>query len=161
MKAVLQRVTRASVSVDGRVTGRIGNGLLVLVGAARGDEPEDADYLADRVVHMRIFEDDQGRMNRSLLDVGGAMLVVSQFTLLADTSQGRRPSFFEAMPPDQAVPLLETFVQAVQKRGIGVEQGVFRAMMDVELLNQGPVTILLDSGQRRGRKPPPQGGPRC
>jgi len=152
MKAVLQRVARASVSVGDKVTGRIGEGLLVLIGAAHGDGPQDADFMADRTARMRIFEDEQGKMNRSLLDVGGAMLVVSQFTLLADTNQGRRPSFFEAMPPDQAAPLLDRFVQSVRSTGIAVEQGVFGAMMDVELLNRGPVTIVLDSRQRRSGK---------
>jgi D-tyrosyl-tRNA(Tyr) deacylase len=147
MKAVLQRVARASVTVDGQVTGAIGEGLLVLLGAARGDLPKDADTLADRIVRMRIFEDDQGKMNRSLLDVGGALLVVSQFTLLADTNQGRRPSFFEAMPPDEAVQLIRRFVEAARGLGIGVQEGVFGAMMDVELLNRGPVTIVLDSRQ--------------
>jgi D-tyrosyl-tRNA(Tyr) deacylase len=147
MKAVLQRVARASVTVDGHVTGAIGEGLLVLLGAARGDLPKDADAMADRIVRMRIFEDDQGKMNRSLLDVGGALLVVSQFTLLADTNQGRRPSFFEAMPPDEAVQLIRRFVEAARGLGIGVQEGVFGAMMDVELLNRGPVTIVLDSRQ--------------
>ncbi len=152
MRAVLQRVARASVTVDGRVTGAISDGLLVLLGAARGDSADDADWMADRIVRMRIFEDDQGKMNRSLLDIGGGLLVVSQFTLLADTTQGRRPSFFEAMPPDQAAALLDRFVEAARGAGTRVEQGVFGAMMDVELLNRGPVTIVLDSVQRKGKQ---------
>ena len=145
MRAVLQRVSRASVTVAGRVVGRIDRGWLVLLGVAKGDVDHDADRLAEKVVNLRAFEDDQGKMNRSLGDVNGAMLVVSQFTLLADCRGGRRPSFTEAAEPGEAERLYLRFVETVRRAGLVAETGTFRAMMDVELVNDGPVTFLLDS----------------
>ncbi len=145
MRAVLQRVSRASVTVAGRVVGRIDRGWLVLLGVAKGDIDHDADRLAEKVVNLRAFEDDQGKMNRSLGDVNGAMLVVSQFTLLADCRGGRRPSFTEAAEPGEAERLYLRFVETVRRAGLVAETGTFRAMMDVELVNDGPVTFLLDS----------------
>ena len=149
MRAVLQRVTRASVTVDGEVVGRIGPGLLALVGARTGDTPDDAAWLADRIAGLRIFNDEAGKMNLSVRDTGGAVLVVSQFTLYADTSRGRRPSFVDAAAPEVASPLVDSVVDGLRTAGLHVETGVFGAMMDVELLNGGPVTIVLDSADRR------------
>ncbi|HET7294679.1 MAG TPA: D-aminoacyl-tRNA deacylase [Vicinamibacteria bacterium] len=145
MRAVVQRVTRASVTVDGTVVGRIGPGLAVLLGVAAGDAEKDAELLAEKVVNLRIFPDAAGPMNRSLLDVRGGLLVVSQFTLLGDARRGRRPSFIDAAAPDDANRLYERFVALARESGLEVASGVFRAAMDVELVNQGPVTILLDS----------------
>jgi D-tyrosyl-tRNA(Tyr) deacylase len=146
MRAVVQRVHRAEVRVDGEVVGRIGRGLLVLVGAGTGDGPADVSYLADKVVNLRIFEDDDGKMNRSLLEVGGALLAVSQFTLHGDARKGRRPSFVAALEPRAAETLYRDFVAAVARAGVAeVATGRFAAMMEVELVNWGPVTILLDS----------------
>ncbi|HLA78628.1 MAG TPA: D-aminoacyl-tRNA deacylase [Vicinamibacteria bacterium] len=145
MRAVVQRVSQASVSVEGRVVSQIGPGLLVLLGVARGDGEADADLLADKVVNLRIFPDQAELMNRSVLDTGGGVLVVSQFTLLGDARKGRRPSYGEAAPPEEASRLYGRFVAKVQESGLRVEEGVFRAMMEVALVNQGPVTILLDS----------------
>src|SRR5688500_5273811 len=148
MKAVLQRVSRASVTVGGEVVGKIGRGLLVLLGVEQGDTEEDARYLADKSVALRIFDDAEGKMNLALADVSGAMLVVSQFTLLGDCRKGRRPSFIQAAAPDVAERLYETFVAGVGVQGIDVATGRFRAQMDVELVNDGPVTLLLDSRKR-------------
>jgi D-aminoacyl-tRNA deacylase len=145
MKAVLQRVSRASVTVDGQIVGQIGRGLLVLLGVEQGDSAADAQQLADKAVQLRIFDDSEGKMNLALADVNGAMLVVSQFTLLGDCRKGRRPSFIQAAPPDIAERLYDTFVAAVGAQGIPVATGRFRAMMQVELVNDGPVTLLLDS----------------
>ncbi|MCS7315852.1 MAG: D-aminoacyl-tRNA deacylase [Bryobacterales bacterium] len=145
MRAVLQRVREARVEVDGTVTGAIGRGLLVLVGIAREDTQRDADYLAEKIAGLRIFPDQEGKMNRSVQEVGGAVLVVSQFTLYGDTRKGRRPSFDRAAPPEQARALYEYFVQALRARGLAVETGVFQAMMQVHLVNDGPVTILCES----------------
>lgn len=145
MIAVVQRVTSSSVTVDGSVVGAIGPGLNVLLGVADGDEATDADYLAAKVAHLRIFEDDQGRMNRSLLDTGGRMLVVSQFTLLGDCRKGRRPSFVRAAAPDLAQRLYLYFVAQVKKLGIDVQTGRFGAMMQVNIVNDGPVTLLVHS----------------
>lgn len=145
MRAVVQRVSRAEVRVDGRATGAVGRGLVVLLGVARDDGERDATFLADKVAALRIFEDDAGKMNRSVADVGGGVLVVSQFTLLGDARKGNRPSFVDAAPPDAASALYERFCAAVREKGIAVGTGVFRAHMDVELVNDGPVTILLDS----------------
>jgi D-aminoacyl-tRNA deacylase len=145
MRAVVQRVARASVRVEERVAGEIGPGLLVLLGVARGDAEADAVQLAERVANLRVFPDAAGQMNLSVRDTGGALLVVSQFTLLGDCRRGRRPSYVEAAPPEEAVRLYERFVALVRQGGLRVEEGVFRAMMDVELVNQGPVTLLLDS----------------
>lgn len=148
MKAVLQRTSHAEVVVLGNVTGRIGVGVCVLVGVARGDEPADAEWLARKCVTARIFTDAQDKMNLSVQDVGGAILAVSQFTLLGDLQTGRRPSFTEAMPPEQAKPLFEHFCDEARRMGVQVETGVFRAHMDVTLCNSGPVTLLLDSKGR-------------
>lgn len=145
MRAVIQRVTRARVTVDSRITGEIGAGLLILLGIARTDNPESASYLAEKIANLRIFSDAAGKMNLSLLDVKGSALVVSQFTLYGDTRGGRRPSYVQAAPPEQANPLYEEFVRSVRARGVAVETGVFQAHMEVELVNDGPVTILLDS----------------
>jgi len=146
MKAVLQRVTRAEVRVDGAPVGTIENGLLVLVGVAQGDSEADAEALADKVSGLRIFEDGAGKMNLALSDVSGSVLAVSQFTLLADTKRGRRPSFTGALEPGSAEKLFEHFCGALRSRGLRVETGRFGASMQVELVNDGPVTILLDTG---------------
>ena len=148
MRAVLQRVTRASVVVDGAEVGRIGTGWLVLLGVARGDVDADADWLADKVANLRAFEDDAGTMNRSALEVGGAVLVISQFTLLGHCRTGRRPSFIEAAEPAEADRLYRRFHERVAATGLTVATGVFRAQMQVELVNDGPVTLLLDSRKR-------------
>ena len=148
MRAVIQRVTSARVTVEERETGAIGPGLLVLLGIHSGDEQRDVSWLAEKTVHLRIFEDDVGKMNRSLLDTGGAMLVVSQFTLLGDCRKGRRPSWSSAAPPDKARALYQDFVTAVREQGITVQHGEFQAMMEVSLVNSGPVTILLDSHKK-------------
>lgn len=144
MKVLLQRVSRAEVRVAGAVVGRIGRGLVVLIGIERDDTPERCDAYADKTAELRIFPDDEERMNRSVVDIGGALLVVSQFTLAAATRRGRRPSFSGAAAPELAVGLYERFVARLRARGLAVETGVFQAMMDVELVNEGPVTILLD-----------------
>ena len=145
MKALLQRVSGASVSVAGEVVGRIGRGLVVFVGVANGDTEKDAQYLAQRTVNLRIFSDQGGRFNLSALDIQGELLLVSQFTLLADTKKGRRPSFTEAAPPTQAEELFEQFVEQVRATGLKVETGRFQQYMQVEIHNDGPVTIMLDS----------------
>ncbi len=145
MKALLQRVTSASVSVGGEVIGRIGRGLVVFAGVASGDTEKDAQYLAQRTVNLRIFADEKGRFNLSALDIKGELLVVSQFTLLADTRKGRRPSFIEAAPPAQAEAIFERFVEQARATGLRVETGRFQQYMQVEIHNDGPVTILLDS----------------
>ena len=145
MRAVVQRVTEASVRVAGETVGSIGRGLVVLLGVAVGDTEADADSLADKVLNLRVFPDDAGHMNRSVLDVSGGLLVVSQFTLLGDARRGRRPSYIEAAPPDEADRLYQYFVSRLRPSGLEIATGVFRAMMDVALVNQGPVTILLDS----------------
>ena len=149
MKAVIQRVSRAEVRVGDEVTGSIGNGLLVLLGVARGDSTKDVQYLVEKVCALRIFGDDAGKMNLSLRDVNGSMLVVSQFTLLADTQRGRRPSYIDAADPDVADALYESFVQAARLLGVTTETGRFAAHMQVELVNDGPVTIILDSQARK------------
>jgi len=145
VKALLQRVTGASVSVAGEVVGRIGRGLVVFVGVASGDTEKDAQFLAQKTVNLRIFADEEGRFNLSALDIKGELLVVSQFTLLADTKKGRRPSFIEAAPPAQAEGLFEQFVEQAGATGLKVETGRFQQYMQVEIHNDGPVTILLDS----------------
>jgi D-tyrosyl-tRNA(Tyr) deacylase len=143
--AVLQRVTWAKVEVDGRVVGQIGPGLLALVGVGASDDEMHAQALADKTACLRIFPDEQHNMNRSVLDVGGSVLVVSQFTLLADCRKGRRPSFIDAAPPDRANALLEHFIVRLREYNLPVATGQFQAMMDVSLCNDGPVTIVLDS----------------
>lgn len=145
MRAVVQRVSRARVTVDQRVTGEIGAGLMILLGVGKQDSSAVAASMAEKVANLRIFEDEQGKMNRSLLDVKGAALVVSQFTLYGDARGQRRPSFISAAPPEQAVALYEEFNQALRRLGVSVATGVFQTMMSVELVNEGPVTILLDS----------------
>lgn len=145
VRAVVQRVSRAQVSCQGRITGQIGVGMLVLVGVAGGDEERDARELAQRIVRLRIFPDPAGRMNLDLQAVGGRLLVVSQFTLLADTKGGRRPSFIAAAEPALARMLYQSFVSACRREGVEVEEGEFGAMMDVELVNHGPVTLIMDS----------------
>ncbi len=145
MRAVVQRVRRAEVSVHGETIGRIGPGVLVLVGIAREDTAETGNGLAEKIVNLRIFDDDQGRMNRSVLQTAGEVLCVSQFTLYGDCRKGRRPSFDRAAPPEVARPLYEAFVESVRAFGLPVESGQFQAMMEVELVNDGPVTLLLDS----------------
>ena len=145
MRAVLQRVSRAKVSVDGETVGEIDNGILVLLGVSREDEKQDALYLLEKTLNLRIFEDADGKMNLSLLDMKGDLLVVSQFTLYGDTRKGRRPSFIEAAAPEKANFLYEFFVLEARKQIEKVETGRFQAMMNVELVNDGPVTILLDS----------------
>lgn len=145
MRSLLQRVSRASVMVDEQVVGQIGRGLLILLGVGQDDGEAQVKTLADKIVHLRIFEDEAGKMNRSLLDIGGEALVVSQFTLYADVRKGRRPSFTSAAPPALAEPLVERFKDALAAYGVPVEGGVFGAHMDVELINSGPVTVWLDS----------------
>ena len=145
MRAVVQRVSRARVVVEERVTGEIAAGVVVLLGVTRTDTAESAAYLAEKTAHLRIFDDDQGKMNRSLLETAGAALVVSQFTLYGDARGQRRPSFIQAAPPEDANRLYEEFVRALRALGVRVETGVFQARMAVELSNDGPVTILLDS----------------
>ena len=148
MKALLQRVSAASVSVAGEVVGKIGRGLVVFVGVATGDTEKDARYLAQRTVNLRIFSDQAGKFNLSALDIHGELLVVSQFTLLADTKKGRRPSFTEAAPPAQAEQLFELFVDEARATGLKVETGRFQQYMQVEIHNDGPVTIMLDSREK-------------
>ncbi len=144
MRAVVQRVSRASVSVDGEIVGQIGRGVVVLVGVTHGDTQEQADWLANKIAGLRIFEDCEGKMNAGLLDVDGAALVISQFTLYADARKGRRPSFIDAAPPEIAEPLVAHFAQALRAQGVTVATGVFGARMLVEIHNDGPVTILLE-----------------
>ena len=150
MRALLQRVTRASVTVEGRVVGEIGHGLLILLGIGHGDGDAQIRTMAEKIVHLRIFEDDEGKMNRSLLDTGGQALVVSQFTLYADARKGRRPCYTDAAPPALAEPLVERFKDAIESFSVKVAGGVFGAYMQVELLNDGPVTIWLDSKELSG-----------
>ncbi len=144
MKAVLQRVTRASVTVEGEVVADIGKGLLILLGIAPGDSMANAEQLADKIAHLRIFEDEEEKMNLSLLDVHGAAIVVSQFTLYAETSKGRRPSFIGAAKPDIAEPLVNSFAKIMDDRGVPTQTGVFGAHMEVTLVNDGPVTIVME-----------------
>ncbi len=149
MKALLQRVTSASVTVDGEVVGKIGRGLVVFVGVAEGDEPDDADYLVNKLVNLRIFADEAEKFNLSALDIKAELLLVSQFTLLADVRKGRRPSFTEAAPPNQAEALFEHFVSGAKATSLKVETGRFQQYMQVKIHNDGPVTIMLDSRERR------------
>jgi D-tyrosyl-tRNA(Tyr) deacylase len=145
MRAVIQRVKKSSVKAGNEIVGQIGKGLLVLLGVARDDTAKDADYLANKIINLRIFEDPDGKMNRSLLETGGELLVVSQFTLLADCRKGRRPSFIEAAEPQKAADLYETFVDRVREKGVKLQTGRFRAMMEVALINDGPVTLIIES----------------
>jgi len=148
MVAVVQRVDSAGVSVGNQIVGKTGKGVVVLLGVAKGDEERDADYLSDKIVNLRIFEDSDGKMNLSLLDISGEMLVVSQFTLLADCRKGRRPSFVGAAVPEQANELYEYFLKNVRRHVVKVAAGQFQAMMKVNLVNDGPVTIILESARR-------------
>jgi len=147
MRALLQRVTRASVVVEGSVVGEIGAGLLILLGVAKPDTVADAEYLADKILNLRIFSDAEGKMNRSLLDIQGSLLVVSQFTLYGDCRKGRRPGFDAAAPAEQARALYESFVEIARRSGLRVETGVFQAHMEVALINDGPVTLMLETGE--------------
>ena len=147
MRAILQRVSRASVTVDGEVVGQIGRGFLVLLGVGQEDSEAQVKTLVEKIAYLRVFEDDEGKMNRSLLDIGGEVLVVSQFTLYADVRKGRRPSFTDAAPPAIAEPLVQRFMAALTAYDLKVEGGVFGAFMEVDLLNYGPVTIYIDSEQ--------------
>jgi len=147
MRAVIQRVSHARVRVEGAVCGEIGSGLLVLLGVGEKDTSKEADYLLEKMVSLRIFEDGEGKMNLSLLEVGGELMVISQFTLYADCRKGRRPSFTDAAPPGEARKLYDYFVDAARTRGLKVATGIFQALMEVELVNLGPVTILLDSSK--------------
>ncbi|MBZ5611619.1 MAG: D-tyrosyl-tRNA(Tyr) deacylase [Acidobacteriia bacterium] len=151
MKVVLQRVKQAHVDVAGAPVGAIGRGLVIFLGVTHADSREDADYLADKIIHLRIFPDDEGRMNRSLVEARGALLVVSQFTLYGSCKKGRRPSFDQAAPPEQARELYEYFVERLRTSNAIVETGVFQAEMEVHLVNDGPVTFILDSVNDIGR----------
>ena len=162
MRAVIQRVKESAVKVKGEFVARIGKGLLVLLGVAKSDVESDADYLAEKIVNLRIFEDEKEKMNRSLIETSGSMLVVSQFTLLGDCKKGRRPSFINAAGPERANTLYEYFVEHVSRKGVKVKTGRFGAMMDVHLINDGPVTLTIDSkinaierGVMYGRKKDP------
>lgn len=155
MRAVIQRVSRASVSVDGDTVGAIEHGFLVLLGVSHGDGQAEADWLARKIAGLRVFEDDAGKMNLGLSDIGGAALVVSQFTLYGDARKGRRPSFTEAARPEQAEPLIEYFVEQLRARGVTVETGQFRAAMEVSLVNDGPVTLWLDTADVTRETPTP------
>jgi len=145
MRAVVQRVKESSVKVDGSIIADIGAGLLVLLGIAKKDTINDVDFVADKILNLRIFEDGDKKMNRSILDTGGEMLVVSQFTLLGDCRKGRRPSFIDAAEPEKANQLYEKFVEKICCKGVKVQTGIFRAMMDVSLVNDGPVTLIVES----------------
>lgn len=147
MRALLQRVTHARVVVDGEVAGAIGHGFLILLGVGQGDSEAQIQPLVEKIVHLRVFGDDEGKMNRSLLDISGEALIVSQFTLYADVRKGRRPSFTNAAPPALAEPLIERFKESLAAYNLKVEGGIFGAHMEVELLNDGPVTVWLDSEQ--------------
>jgi D-tyrosyl-tRNA(Tyr) deacylase len=147
MRVVIQRVNRARVRVDGQTTGEIGQGLLILLGVGQGDTSREVDSLLDKIINLRIFEDAGGKMNLSLLETGGQLMIISQFTLYADCRKGRRPSFTDAAPSGEAEKLYDYFVDAARKRGLQVATGIFQALMEVELVNSGPVTILLDSSK--------------
>jgi D-tyrosyl-tRNA(Tyr) deacylase len=144
MRVVLQRVSEARVRIDGEVVGEISHGLLVLLGIATNDSPDQAEWLADKIVGLRVFEDEAGKMNRDVVEVDGGILIVSQFTLYGDCRKGRRPSFIEAAPPAVAMPLYAAFIDAIRARGVRAATGRFGAMMQVELVNDGPVTLILD-----------------
>ena len=145
MRLVIQRVTQAKVEIDGRLVGQCAKGFMILVGAQVGDTMDDVKYCVEKTANLRIFEDDAGKMNRSIVDIGGSVLAISQFTLLGDARHGRRPSFSTAARPDVAVPMYEAYCQGLREKGIHVETGIFQADMKVSLINDGPVTLLLDS----------------
>lgn len=148
MRAVVQRVTESSVAVEGEIVGAIGPGMVILLGVGEGDTDRDVEYLAEKIANLRIFEDEQGKMNLSLLDIGGEALVVSQFTLYGDCRKGRRPNFSEAAPPAKGEEYYNKFVEALRARGVKVATGIFRAYMTVKIINDGPVTLLLDSSKQ-------------
>jgi D-aminoacyl-tRNA deacylase len=152
MKVVVQRAKHAKVTVNGEVVGSIDHGLVLLVGVTHSDTVEDAAFIADKIAHLRIFEDESGKMNLSVLDVGGEILSVSQFTLYGDCRKGRRPNFMEAAKPDRALPIYEAMNAALRQKGIRVETGKFGAMMEVELINDGPVTLIVESKEKAGNK---------
>jgi D-aminoacyl-tRNA deacylase len=152
MKVVVQRAKHAKVTVNGEVVGSINHGLVLLVGVTHSDTVEDAAFIADKIAHLRIFEDESGKMNLSVLDVGGEILSVSQFTLYGDCRKGRRPNFMEAAKPDHALPIYEAMNEALRQKGIRVETGKFGAMMEVELINDGPVTLIVESKEKVGNK---------
>ncbi|WP_017435557.1 D-aminoacyl-tRNA deacylase [Saccharococcus caldoxylosilyticus] len=152
MKVVVQRAKKAKVTVNGEVVGAIGHGLVLLVGVTHSDTLEDVAFIADKIAHLRIFEDEAGKMNLSVLDVGGDILSVSQFTLYGDCRKGRRPNFMEAAKPDHALPLYEALNEALRQKGIRVETGKFGAMMEVELINDGPVTLIVESKAKTGNE---------
>ncbi|BDG46348.1 MULTISPECIES: D-aminoacyl-tRNA deacylase [Parageobacillus] len=152
MKVVVQRAKRAKVTVNGETVGSIGHGLVLLVGVTHSDTIEDVAFVADKIAHLRIFEDESGKMNLSVLDVGGEILSVSQFTLYGDCRKGRRPNFMEAAKPDHALPIYEALNEALRQKGIRVETGKFGAMMEVELINDGPVTLIVESKEKAGNK---------
>ncbi|NNU91987.1 D-tyrosyl-tRNA(Tyr) deacylase [Geobacillus sp. NFOSA3] len=152
MKVVVQRAKHAKVTVNGEVVGSIDHGLVLLVGVTHSDTVEDAAYIADKIAHLRIFEDESGKMNLSVLDVGGEILSVSQFTLYGDCRKGRRPNFMEAAKPDRALPIYKAMNEALRQKGIRVETGKFGAMMEVELINDGPVTLIVESKEKVGNK---------
>ena len=145
MKVLLQRVKEASVTVNGRVIGQIGRGMVLLTGIARDDSESDIEYMVEKCLYLRIFDDDEGKMNRSILDIGGGILTISQFTLCADTRKGRRPNFIDAAPPEVALPLFDYFVERLQESGLSVATGIFGARMLVNIQNDGPVTVMLES----------------
>jgi D-aminoacyl-tRNA deacylase len=145
MRAVVQRVSESSVSVDNKTVGSIDRGILILLGIAEDDSDRDADYLAEKIAYLRIFEDEEDKMNLSVLDIKGKALVISQFTLLGDCRKGRRPSYAHAAKPELAIPLYEKFIEKLESYGIPVEKGIFQAMMKVHLINDGPVTLMIDS----------------
>ncbi len=148
MRALIQRVSEASVEVEGRTIGKIGKGLVILVGIHRHDPQEAADYLAEKIVNLRIFQDNDDKLNLSALDVGAELLVISQFTLYADCRRGRRPSFIDAAPPEYSQPYFERFIRLLQRSGLHIEQGQFGATMQVKIFNDGPVTLMLDSAEK-------------
>ncbi len=152
MIGVIQRVSEAAVWVNNRCISEIKNGLLVLVGISRDDDQEDIDYIVNKTVHLRVFSDEQGNLNKSLIDIEGELLIVSQFTLLGDTRRGRRPSFSHAAPPDMAESLYRLIVEKFRDMNINVKEGVFRAMMEVKLINNGPVTLIIDSKEKNRKR---------
>lgn len=145
MKIAIQRVSEANVKVDGKIVGEISNGLMLLVGIQEDDEKHDADWLVQKILNLRIFSDEDGKMNRSVVDISGEILCISQFTLIADYKKGNRPSFIKAAKPEKAIPLFDYFIEEISKSGLNIQQGIFGADMKVSLLNDGPVTIVMDS----------------
>ena len=147
MRAVIQRVKESKVVVDGKTTGEIGEGIMVLLGVEQDDTEKDVKYMSEKIAGLRIFQDENEKMNLSVLDIGGSALIISQFTLMGDCRKGKRPSYSTAARPEKAIPLYEMFIKEMQKKGVPTQEGVFQAMMDVHLVNAGPVTVLLDSNK--------------